>query len=112
MRLRATLRLRGGNAQAELQVQQTIALCEQIQNLLTKYLTRVMDLFKKWDEDQSGTIDRREFVMAVRSLGVRTRPLVVRALFIGLFATAAAYVNLLLVRRCSAQAVACAVALL
>ena len=32
LRLRATLRLRGGNAQAELQVQQTIALCEQIQN--------------------------------------------------------------------------------
>ena len=46
-------------------------LCEQTAKPLTKYLTRVMDLFKKWDEDQSGTIDRREFVMAVRSLGVK-----------------------------------------
>jgi hypothetical protein len=30
----------------------------------------VCDLFKKWDEDKSGTIDKGEFARAIRSFGI------------------------------------------
>ena len=31
--------------------------------------SRVVDLFKAWDDDRSGTVDKKEFFKAVRSLG-------------------------------------------
>ena len=43
---------------------------EQLMQMLEASKTRVIDLFRAWDDDFSGTIDRREFRKAVRSLGV------------------------------------------
>ena len=31
----------------------------------------MVDLFKQWDEDRSGTVDKKEFCKAVRSLGFK-----------------------------------------
>ena len=31
---------------------------------------RVIDLFREWDDDESGYVDKKEFVRAMRQLGV------------------------------------------
>ena len=41
----------------------------QIRDYLATNATRCIDLFKQWDEDKSGTVDKREFHKAVRALG-------------------------------------------
>ena len=40
-----------------------------LREALARSSDRVVDLFKKWDEDGSGKIDKREFSHAVRALG-------------------------------------------
>jgi Ca2+-binding EF-hand superfamily protein/predicted esterase len=40
-----------------------------LKDCLTRASTRLVDLFKKWDEDKSGTVDKNEFFKAVRALG-------------------------------------------
>ena len=42
---------------------------EQLWNMLQKNLLRVVDLFRQWDEDGSGEIDRDEFAEAIVALG-------------------------------------------
>ena len=42
-----------------------------LKDALARSSDRVIDLFKKWDEDNSGKIDKREFCHAVRALGFR-----------------------------------------
>ena len=44
---------------------------EQLVKLLERSKTRVIDLFRAWDDDFSGTIDKKEFRRAIRSLGVQ-----------------------------------------
>ena len=41
----------------------------QLKAALHKNLARVIDIFRDWDEDFSGTIDRKEFRKAIKSLG-------------------------------------------
>lgn len=41
----------------------------ELQKALHKNLARVIDIFRDWDEDMSGTIDRKEFHRAIRALG-------------------------------------------
>ena len=42
-----------------------------LKDALARSSERVVDLFKKWDEDNSGKINKREFAHAVRALGFR-----------------------------------------
>ena len=42
-----------------------------LKDALIRSSARVVDLFKKWDEDRSGKINKREFTHAVRALGCR-----------------------------------------
>jgi len=44
-------------------------IVEQLRDLLTENSTRVVDLFRDWDVDQSGTITRKEFCRSVAALG-------------------------------------------
>ena len=40
-----------------------------LRDALSRSSARVMDLFRQWDDDDSGEIDRKEFRQAVRALG-------------------------------------------
>ena len=40
-----------------------------LRDALSRSAARVIDLFRKWDEDDSGTISKREFRRAIRALG-------------------------------------------
>jgi Ca2+-binding EF-hand superfamily protein len=40
-----------------------------LKDALLRSSSRVVDLFRAWDEDSSGTVDKKEFHKAVRSLG-------------------------------------------
>ena len=40
-----------------------------LKDALMRSSSRVVDLFRAWDEDGNGTIDKKEFGKAVRSLG-------------------------------------------
>ena len=40
-----------------------------LREALKRSSTRVVDLFRAWDEDKSGTVDKKEFHAAVRALG-------------------------------------------
>ena len=46
-------------------------LVPQIRDYLNKYLVRVSDLFKEWDDDDSGSIDKAEFRKAMTKLGLK-----------------------------------------
>ena len=52
-----------------------------IRNWLAENKQRVIDLFKEWDEDGNGTIDRREFRHGLAALGIKMRSDKVEALF-------------------------------
>ena len=40
-----------------------------LRDALARSSDRVVDIFKKWDEDKSGNVDKREFCRAVNALG-------------------------------------------
>jgi len=40
-----------------------------LKDCLARASTRLIDLFRKWDEDKSGTVDRVEFYRAIKALG-------------------------------------------
>ena len=52
-----------------------------LRDALTANLSRVMDLFREWDTDGNGMIDRKEFHKAIRALGVRAPRAEVNTLF-------------------------------
>jgi hypothetical protein len=54
---------------------------EQLREILRVNAVRVIDLFRDWDDDQSGTIDLKEFKRAVRALGYEAAHDDVAALF-------------------------------
>ena len=54
---------------------------DQIAATLSANLQKVSTLFRNWDVDQSGTIDRKEFRMGMRALGVRASKLDLDASF-------------------------------
>ena len=43
-----------------------------LRDALTKNWTRVIDLFRDWDEDGNGVIDKKEFKRGMAALGVTT----------------------------------------
>eukprot|EP00966_Prymnesium_polylepis_P188481 4367619-Prymnesium_polylepis.1 len=53
----------------------------QIRDALTKNAVRVIDLFHEWDEDQSGSISRKEFRKALPALGIEAPKADVDAFF-------------------------------
>lgn len=60
----------GSNVLSGVQLQSgTVSVVEQLRAALSANLGRVIDLFREWDEDSSGTIDKREFSKALQTLG-------------------------------------------
>eukprot|EP00908_Phaeocystis_cordata_P014396 Transcript_25495.p1 GENE.Transcript_25495~~Transcript_25495.p1 ORF type:complete len:636 (+),score=211.77 Transcript_25495:3-1910(+) len=58
-----------------------VPVVQQIQSALTRNFGRVIDVFHEWDEDGSGTIDRREFRRALPLLGIHLDKQTADALF-------------------------------
>ena len=54
---------------------------EQLRDLLTANAVRVIDLFREWDEDHSGTVDKKEFRKALQALGVQAEKKEIDELF-------------------------------
>lgn len=54
----------------ELEMGDGDSVVEQIRHALYRERARVVDLFREWDEDSSGTVDRREFFVAMALLGL------------------------------------------
>ena len=52
-----------------------------LKEALARSSTRVIDMFRAWDEDGSGFIDRKEFSRAIRALGFETPVSVIDAVF-------------------------------
>ena len=52
-----------------------------LKNRLAGHLTRMMDLFRKWDSDDSGTVDQNEFRLAVQAMVPKAEDAVILALF-------------------------------
>ena len=48
-----------------------VPIVEQIQKALRRGFGRVVDVFRAWDEDSSGTIDKHEFRRALPLLGLQ-----------------------------------------
>ena len=54
-----------GSGQVDFNEYTTFSLCDALQ----RSSKRVIDLFKQWDEDKSGEIDKKEFRRAIKSMG-------------------------------------------
>ena len=48
-------------------------LVAELREVLAENVTRILDLLRSWDEDNSGTVDKKEWRQALRSLGVRLK---------------------------------------
>ena len=48
--------------------------CPQLRDALTKNAVRVIDLFREWDDDNSGSVSRHEFAKAMAALGYDGQP--------------------------------------
>ena len=55
-----------------------------LRDALARSSTRVLDLFREWDEDGSGSISRKEFARAIKALGFSTPKDQLNALFDGI----------------------------
>jgi Ca2+-binding EF-hand superfamily protein len=42
----------------------------QIREALSKHAVRVIDLFREWDDDESGSVSKKEFRQAMNLLGL------------------------------------------
>ena len=47
------------------------SVAEQLRDTLSKHAVRVIDLFREWDDDGSGQIDKKEFRKALQALGFK-----------------------------------------
>ena len=54
---------------------------EQLRNALSSSFTRVLDLFKDWDDDENGMVSKSEFRKALPMLGLKVDRAVVEELF-------------------------------
>ena len=57
------------------------SVVQQLRQIMAENATRVIDLFRDWDEDRSGTITLKEFKRAIQALGYDASPADVAALF-------------------------------
>ena len=49
-------------------------LVQELIEMLTVQMSRVIDLFRNWDEDGNGTVSKLEFRRALPMLGIKVRP--------------------------------------
>lgn len=75
----AMKRTKLGNVQIDLS--SDVPVQQQLREILAANAVRVIDLFREWDDDGSGTIDQKEFRQALRAMGVDAEPEHVNALF-------------------------------
>ena len=54
---------------------------EQLRELLTTHMVRVVDLFHDWDDDEQGTVSKKEFRKGLAALGLDAPQAAVDALF-------------------------------
>ena len=54
---------------------------EQLRDALSKNAVRVIDLFRDWDDDQSGSVSKKEFRKAMNQFGLDAHKKEVEALF-------------------------------
>jgi hypothetical protein len=66
---------------ALLQPRSDVPIVDQLRDLLVRNRARVVDLFREWDDDGNGTIDRHEFRHALKALGVNASKADVDELF-------------------------------
>lgn len=53
----------------------------QLKKALSSNMKRVLDLFRDWDDDASGTVDKKEFRRAVTALGLEAPRIEIDRLF-------------------------------
>ena len=81
VRTRDTLKRGSSLANVDLEEESDMSVAQQLAEILSKNAVRVIDLFREWDEDRSGTVDRKEFRRAMPLLGLHVPREVVDALF-------------------------------
>ena len=60
---------------------QRARFCAQLSEILSRNGVRVMNLFREWDEDSSGYVDKKEFRKAMPLLGLEVSKKEIDALF-------------------------------
>ena len=63
-----------GSISIRLDAASDLPIGEQLAEALAKNLSRVIDLFRAWDDDSSGTIDKQEFRRGLHQLGLTEVP--------------------------------------
>lgn len=63
-----------GSVSMRLDAASDVPIGEQLAEGLAKNLSRVIDVFRAWDDDNSGTIDRKEFRRGLHQLGLTEVP--------------------------------------
>ena len=63
-----------GSLNMRLDAASDVPLMEQLAEGLAKNLSRVIDVFRAWDDDDSGTIDKKEFRRGLHQLGLTEVP--------------------------------------
>ena len=56
--------------QITLDLESEATIQEQLRDALSANAMRVIDLFREWDDDESGYVDKKEFCRAMRQLGI------------------------------------------
>ena len=56
-------------------------VAEQLRDALSRNAVRVIDLFREWDDDGTGTVDKKEFRRGMKELGLEVPKAEVNALF-------------------------------
>ena len=82
-RRRAALEYGGTAADMPQEVSDLASIVEELTQALAVNMSRVVDLFREWDDDASGTVDRKEFRQALPMLGLRVDKATADALFNG-----------------------------
>merc|ERR1711871_1493670 len=54
---------------------------EQLRNILTEHSVKLIDLFREWDDDGNGGVDKKEFRQAIAALGYDAPKSQIDALF-------------------------------
>ena len=58
-----------------------VPIQEQIRDLLSKNAVRVIDLFREWDDDGNGLVDKKEFRKAMSAMGIQASKEDINAVF-------------------------------
>jgi len=69
------------SASIQLVPQEGKSVLDQLKEILNENAVRVIDLFRDWDDDQSGSIDKKEFRRSIAALGYKAPAKDVDAIF-------------------------------